>query len=289
MTPATDRTLHLGTRAYPLVLPSLRDPRLHLAAVIITIHILGQVALGFRISVPQIVVAIITCAVLELGITFARERRVVWPASGMLTGSGVALILRLVGMGRDQHWTWRGWYLFAAVAGLSLLSKYLIRRRGTHLFNPSNLGLVLAFVVLGSNIIEPLDFWWAPLGPAMVFAYLVILAGGLAVTSRLHLLPMAIAFWGALAVGLGALAASGHCITTAWSLTPVCGSLFWWVLVTSPEVLIFLFFMITDPKTIPRGRAARVVFAVGIATLSVLLIAPQTNEFGAKVGLLAGL
>ncbi|MGZ8724493.1 MAG: hypothetical protein ACXWYG_10685 [Aeromicrobium sp.] len=289
MTPATDRTLHLGTRAYPLVLPSLRDPRLHLAAVIITIHILGQVALGFRISVPQIVVAIITCAVLELGITFARERRVVWPASGMLTGSGVALILRLVGMGRDQHWTWRGWYLFAAVAGLSLLSKYLIRRRGTHLFNPSNLGLVLAFVVLGSNIIEPLDFWWAPLGPAMVFAYLVILAGGLAVTSRLHLLPMAIAFWGALAVGLGALAASGHCITTAWSLTPVCGSSFWWVLVTSPEVLIFLFFMITDPKTIPRGRAARVVFAVGIATLSVLLIAPQTNEFGAKVGLLAGL
>ncbi|MFZ0493747.1 MAG: hypothetical protein WAM81_11185, partial [Acidimicrobiia bacterium] len=271
------------------VLPSLRDPRLHLAAVIITIHVLGQVALGFRVSVPQIVVAIMTCAMLELGITFVQERRVVWPASGMLTGSGVALILRLVGMGRDQHWAWHGWYVFAAVAGFALLSKYLIRRHGTHVFNPSNLGLVLAFVILGSNIIEPLDFWWAPLGPAMVVAYLVILVGGLAITSRLHLLPMAIAFWGAFAVGLGALAASGHCITTAWSLAPVCGRSFWWVVVTSPELLIFLFFMITDPKTIPRGRAARVVFAVGIAALSTLLIAPQTNEFGAKVGLLAGL
>jgi hypothetical protein len=285
----TDHTIHIGTKAYPLVLPSLRDPRLHLAAVIITIHVLGQVALGFRVSVPQILVAIITCAVLELGITFVRERRVVWPASGMLTGSGVALILRLVGMGRDQHWAWRGWYLFAAVAGFSLLSKYVIRRHGTHVFNPSNFGLVLAFVILGSNVIEPLDFWWAPMGPAMVFAYLVILAGGLKITSRLHLLPMAIAFWVAFSAGLGALAASGHCITTAWSLTPVCGRSFWWVVVTSPEILIFLFFMITDPKTIPRGRAARVVFAIGIATLSVLLIAPQTNEFGAKVGLLAGL
>ena len=289
MTTATNRTLRIGTKTYPLVLPSIRDPRLHLAAVIITIHVLGQVALGFRISVPQIVVAILTTALLDLGITFVQQRRVVWPASGMLTGSGVALILRLVGMGRDQHWAWQGWYIFAAVAGFSLLSKYLIQYRGTHVLNPSNFGLVVAFVILGSNIIEPLDFWWAPLGPWLVIAYLVILAGGLAITSRLHLLPMAIAFWGAFAVGLGVLAASGHCITTAWSLTPVCGRSFWWVVVTSPELLIFLFFMITDPKTIPRGRAARVVFAVTIAALSVLLIAPQTNEFGAKVGLLAGL
>ena len=39
---------------------------------------------------------------------------------------------------------------------------------------------------------------------------------------------------------------------------------FWWVLVTSPEILVFLFFMITDPKTIPDGRHARRVYAVGV-------------------------
>ena len=38
----------LGTSTYPVVLPSVRDPRLHVAAVIITIHVLGQVALGFQ-------------------------------------------------------------------------------------------------------------------------------------------------------------------------------------------------------------------------------------------------
>jgi hypothetical protein len=289
MTTAAARTVKLGTRAYPLVLPSARDPRLHLAMVIVSIHVLGQTALGFRVSVPQLLSAIVTCAVIEVGWVFRNSRQLVWPASAMLTGSGVALILRLVGMERGDHWSWRGWYLFALVAGVSLLSKYLIRFRGGHVFNPSNFGLVLAFLVLGSNVVEPLDFWWAPLELWMGLAYLVILAGGLIVTGRLRLLPMALAFWVAFTGAIGLLAASGHCITVAWAVAPVCGRDFWWVIVTSPEVLIFLFFMITDPKTIPGRPSARVGFALCLAVLCALLMAPQPTEFGAKVGLLAGL
>ena len=48
------------------MLPNIRDPRLHVAAVIITIHVLGQVALNFRVSIRQILAAILTCAVLEV-------------------------------------------------------------------------------------------------------------------------------------------------------------------------------------------------------------------------------
>jgi hypothetical protein len=289
MTTAAARTVKLGTRAYPVVLPSARDPRLHLAMVIVSIHILGQTALGFRVSVPQLLSAILTCAVIEVGWVFWKSRQLVWPASAMLTGSGVALILRLVGMERGDHWSWRGWYLFALVAGVSLLSKYLIRFRGGHVFNPSNVGLVLAFLVLGSDVVEPLDFWWAPPELWMVVAYLVILAGGLLVTARLRLLAMALAFWATLTCAVGVLAASGHCITVAWAVAPVCDRDFWRIIVTSPEVLIFLFFMITDPKTIPGRPAARVGFAVCLAVLCTLLMAPQPTEFGAKVGLLAGL
>ena len=289
MTTAVARTVRLGTRAYPVVLPSARDPRLHLAMVIVSIHVLGQTALGFRVSVPQLLSAILTCAVIEVGWVFWKSRQLVWPASAMLTGSGVALILRLVGMERGNHWSWRGWYLFALVAGVSLLSKYLIRFRGGHVFNPSNIGLVLAFLVLGSDVVEPLDFWWAPLGLWMVVAYLVILAGGLLVTARLRLLAMALTFWVALTCAVGVLAASGHCITVAWAVVPVCGGDFWRVIVTSPEVLIFLFFMITDPKTIPGRPSARVGFALCLAVLCTLLMAPQPTEFGAKVALLAGL
>jgi hypothetical protein len=54
-------------------------------------------------------------------------------------------------------------------------------------------------------------------------------------------------------------------------------------------VMIFLFFMITDPKTVPSGQVGRVVFGVLVAIVSTLLLAPQTDEFGTKVGLLAGL
>jgi hypothetical protein len=143
--------------------------------------------------------------------------------------------------------------------------------------------------VLGSTRVEPLDFWWAPLNAWMVAAYAVILVGGLLITRRLKLLALAAAFWLTLAAGIGLLAASGHCMTANWAFAPVCGADFWRVIVTSPEVLIFLFFMITDPKTVPAGQVGRVVFGVLVGITSVLLMAPQTDEFGTKVALLAGL
>ncbi len=283
------RTVRFGRNRYPLVLPSFRDPRLHLAAVIISIHILGQTVLGFRVSVVQILVAILTCAVIEVTWTFASSRSLVWPASAMLTGSGVALIFRVIGTESGDYWSWHGWYLFAIVAGLSLLTKYVIKYRGSHVFNPSNVGLVAAFLILGSTRVEPLDFWWAPFSVWMALAYLIIVVGGVLITRRLHLLEMSAAFWITLTAGIGVVAASGHCMTARWSFTPVCGSRFWWVIVTSPEVLIFLFFMITDPKTVPAGRVARIAFAASVAMVSTLLIAPQTTEFSSKVALLAGL
>jgi Na+-translocating ferredoxin:NAD+ oxidoreductase RnfD subunit len=284
----TSGTLTLGGETYPVILPDTRDPRLHVAAVIITIHVLGQFGLGFRVTVPQILAAIVTCAVLEVAITFHRRRAFVWPASAMLTGSGVALILRVPGT-PDDAWSTYQWYVFAGVAAFSLLTKYVIRYRGSHVFNPSNIGLVVAFVVLGSSRVEPLDFWWAPLNAWMLVAYAVILLGGLLITTRLRLLAAAATFWITLAAGAGVLAVSGHCMTARWAFAPVCGYDFWRVIVTSPEVLIFVFFMLTDPKTVPAGRVGRVVFGFLVAVVSTLLMAPQTNEFGTKVALLGGL
>ncbi|MBV9596492.1 MAG: hypothetical protein JOZ87_06480 [Chloroflexi bacterium] len=281
--------IDLGHGSYPLVLPSVRDSRLHVAAVIITIHVLGQVGLHFAVSVWQIVAAILTCAILEIGITFHQQKAIVWPASAMLTGSGVALILRVVGTPPDDHWSTFGVGAFAAVAGLALLSKYAIRYRGAPLFNPSNVGLVATFVVLGSTRVEPLDFWWGQPNGWLAVAYVVILTGGLLIAKRLDLIPLAVMFWLTLTAGVGVLAASGHCVIANWSFAPVCGVDFWRVVVTSPEILIFLFFMITDPRTAPAGRVGRIGFGALVASVGTLLLAPQTTEFGAKVGLLAGL
>ncbi len=272
-----------------MILPKIRDPRLHVAAVVITIHVLGQLGLNFWVSVPQILSAILTAAIIEVAVTFRRTRSFVWPASAMLTGSGVALILRVPGTPPDDPWSTHAWYIFAGVAAFSLLTKYVIRYRGSHLFNPSNIGLVVTFVVLGSTRVEPLDFWWAPLNSSMIMAYTVILMGGLLITRRLRLLAVAGTFWITLAVGLGLLAAAGHCMTARWAFTPVCGLDYWRVIMFSPELLIFLFFMITDPKTVPSGRVGRVLFGFLVALACTLMMAPQTDEFGTKVALLGGL
>lgn len=284
-----ERSIRLAGRRFPVVLPNRRDARLHTAAVIISLHAIGITALGFAVSVPQIATAMVTAGLIDFAVTLRRTGKLVWPASGLLTGSGVGLILRLTDMTPGRYWTWEGWYWFALVAGVSILTKFVVRYGENHVFNPSNVGLVLAFLILGSDLVEPLDFWWAPLGPWMIVAYVLIVGGGVLITRRLALLEMAFAFWVVLAAGLGILAASGHCMTASWSPTPVCDARFWTVLVASPEILIFALFMITDPRTVPRRRGPRLAFAGSLAVLATLLMAPQTVEFGAKLGLLGSL
>src|SRR6266478_9197699 len=78
-------TLSIRGTAYPVLLPKLSDPRLHLAAVITTLQVLGQVAFHFRVSIAQILLAVVTCAVLEVGITLRKQHVLMWPASAMLT------------------------------------------------------------------------------------------------------------------------------------------------------------------------------------------------------------
>lgn len=288
--PAPARSVRILGRDYPVVLPRIRDSRLHVAAVVLTLHTLGQVGLGFHVSVPQILAAILTTAILQVIITFRETKSFVWPASAMLTGSGIALILRVPSTPVGDHWTFHKWWIFSGIAAGSLLTKFVVRRNGSHVFNPSNVGLVVAFIVLGSNRVEPLDFWWAPLSNrAMVLAYAVILVGGSLVTRRLGLLPTVIAFWLTLSAGTAINAASGQCFTARWAFAPVCGSHLWLTIITSPEIFIFMYFMITDPRTVPSGRVGRTMFGTLVGVVCVLLMAPQQTEFGVKVALLSGL
>ncbi len=286
---AQPRSVRIAGRDWPVALPSLRDARLHTAAVVMTVHVLGQVALGFAVSVPQILAAIFGAGFVEFAIAVARRRMLVWPASAMLTGSGVGLIFRVDGTLPGEHWSVHRWWWFSLVAVGSLLTKYVIRWRGTHLFNPSNLGLVAAFVVLGPGRAEPLPFHWGGPGPALAAAYIVIVAGGVVITRRLGLLWMALTFWVALALGLGVVSWSGHCMNVPWQILPVCDASFWWAVTTSPELCVFVFFMLTDPRTVPAERGSRIGFAIAVAGVATLLIATQRTEYGAKVALLGSL
>ena len=68
------RSLSIRGATYPVVLPKLSDPRLHLAATITSLQVLGQVAFHFRLSIAQILVSLATCAVIEVAITLWKQR-----------------------------------------------------------------------------------------------------------------------------------------------------------------------------------------------------------------------
>lgn len=281
--------VRLGRRDYRVVLPKISDPRLALAAVIISLQILGQTVLDFEVSITQILLAVGTCAVIEIGIVAWQRQEIIWPASAMQTGNGIGLIMRVPGTEHGDWWSTRGAWLFVAVAAFSVLSKYAIHVGDRHLFNPSNFGLVVAFVPLGTDVVDPQALWWGPLSWPVLAALAVIALGGVFVTRRAGVVVVTASFYLPFCALLGLLAASGHCMTARWSFAPVCGAHYWWIVVTSPEILVFILFMITDPRTVPSGRTARVAFGATIAVVATLIAAPQTTEFGTKVGILAAL
>src|SRR2546423_3897826 len=141
-----------------------------------------------------------TGALIEFVVTFFKDSAIMWPASGLLTGNSTAFILRTPGTLHGQWWSLQGIWIFVAVVAVAMASKYLIRWHGRHIFNPSNIGLVLAFVVLGPQYTEPQDLWWVPLGPWMIVTYAILIGGGLPIGWELQLLGLELGFMAAFAL-----------------------------------------------------------------------------------------
>jgi len=116
------RSVRIGRRDYPVVLPSLRDPRLHVAAVLLTLQALGQTVLGFRLSIAQILICLATGALIEFFVVFFKDHAIIWPASGLLTGNSTAFILRVPGTLHGQWWSLHGIWIFVGVVAISMAS-----------------------------------------------------------------------------------------------------------------------------------------------------------------------
>jgi hypothetical protein len=281
--------LRLGGRRIPVVPPRWGDPRLKLAAVLLTVQVLGQTVLDFNLSIAQILVTIGVSAAIETGVALWRQGVLAWPASAMLTGNSVALLLRTSGTEHGDWWSLNGIEYFVLAAVLSLAVKYVVRSGGRHLFNPSNVGLVWTFVVVGPVAVYPQWLYWGPVGGGVALAAAVILAGAIWVLRPMGMLPMTLSFLATLAVLIGVLATAGHGFFAIWHSGPVTGLFYWATIVLSPETLIFVFFMMSDPQTAPKTRSGRTAFGVLTALVATALIALQPTEYGVKLGLLASL
>nr|MDP9020198.1 RnfABCDGE type electron transport complex subunit D [Actinomycetota bacterium] len=259
------------------------------SAVIMTLHVLGQAVLEFKVSIVQILVTIAVGALVEAAVTLHRHRVLAWPASGILTGSGVAFILRASGTEHGDWWSVNGIHFFVIAVLLSLLSKYLVRPGGRHLFNPSNVGLVWALLVIGPAYVFPQYLWWGPSEVAVAVAYGLILLGALFIVRRVRMVPMVLAFLVPYVSLVGLFALSGRSFLAIWHDGPVSGLAYWQTVALSPEVLVFVFFMMSDPQTAPKSRVGRIVYGSATALVATGLLYFQPTEFGIKLAILSSL
>lgn len=149
------------------------------------------------------------------------------------------------------------WWVAVLAASVSILSKYILRINGKHIFNPSALGIVVAVLVTGNAWISP-GQWGS--GAVIMFA---VLSLGFIVTTRVQKLDVSLAFLGSFA-GLMFLR---QIIYLGWPMDHFVQS------VSTGSLLLFSFFMISDPKTIPNHRIARIVWCIAIAAVAFYLTA----------------
>lgn len=165
--------------------------------------------------------------------------------SALISSFGLSLLLKT-----------NNWQIAALAACVSIASKYIIRINGKHIFNPSALGIVTVLFFTGKAWISP-GQWGS--GIVILFA---VLSLGFIVVTRVQKLDISLAFLGT----FGLLLFVRQVIYLGWPLDFFIQS------ISTGSLLLFSFFMITDPKTTPDHARARIIWAMAIAALSFYLV-----------------
>jgi enediyne biosynthesis protein E5 len=225
--------------------PRFQFDRRFLAPILVTMVLLaGQLTFGFLESWTQTAIAIGTSILFEL--VLGRTLLGVWPhlASAYVSGISVGMLVR-----SPDYWP------YAVCAGLAITSKYLIRVDGRHIWNPSNLGIVV-LLVLASDTVASLSVQWGnnllPMAVVWCFGAVIINSFG-----RFHITLTYVAsfvVFAALRAGV-----TGHPFLS--EVAPITG----------PMYQLFIFFMITDPKTTVDGRKPQILVAFLVAAVEAVL------------------
>jgi Na+-transporting NADH:ubiquinone oxidoreductase subunit NqrB len=140
-------------------------------------------------------------------------------------------------------------------AFIAIASKFLLRVRGKHVFNPANIGIVAAIVLTGDAWISP-GQWGS--GAALVF---LVGAAGLMVVLRVGRIDTSIAFL----LMFAALHFARNVLYLGWGIDV------WLHQLSNGSLLLFTFFMITDPVTTPSAPRARIGWSILVAVVAFLL------------------
>jgi enediyne biosynthesis protein E5 len=239
--------------------PSLREPerrpsRLgHLFSVenrylppflITMILVAGQAKFGLLESFSRTALAIATSMVLDLVLARLMLRK--WPhlASAYITGISVGILLR-----SPAFWP------YALCSAIAITSKYVIRWRGRHLWNPSNFA-ISAMLLLVPEYVAALSIQW---GNDVVPLVLVWVLGAF-ITWRVRRFHITITYVLSFVV-FSALRSAMVGDSFLAEVAPITG----------PMYQLFIFFMITDPRTTVKSVRGQCFVAFLVALMEMIL------------------
>jgi len=231
--------------------PTSPDPRFYQIATLGALLLWGVVRLHFDISPAQIAISLGVALLAQLAFGAFMGLRAYDPKSALISGLSLCLLLRV-----ESLW------LAAAAALVAIGGKFVIRWNGKHVFNPTNLGIAVVVALSDRAWISPAQ-WGA--GPTL--AFLVACLGGLVVNraARSDVTYAFLTSYGAILFGRAAW------IGQPWAV-PIHQ-------LESGSLVLFAFFMISDPKTTPNARIARILYgalvAAGAAFVAFVLFKPS--------------
>ena len=238
MTPAMTSAPATETRSAAVKKPFAIDKR-YLAPLLITAILLAaQVNFGVLEDYRKTLLAIGVSIVMEIILGYIFNRKIPHLASAYVSGISCGILVRSP-----------EWWPYALAAMLSVTSKYVIRVQGRHLWNPSNFAIA-CLLLLAPQTVASLSIQWGN----YIWPMLIVWTLGAIIVSqfgRLHICAMYVACFVAFAFlrSLG----NGHPFFA--EVSPITG----------PMYQLFIFFMITDPKTTTHSRWAQMLVAFLIA------------------------
>lgn len=222
------------------LLSTLRDPRYYQIVVLTTLLTIGIVVLDFGIHWQNAATIMLTAQATQfLGTRLAGLPKFD-PLSALITSLSLTLLLRTELIG-----------LAAAAATIAIGSKFLIRVHGKHVFNPANVALVTLMLVSDQAWVSSGQWGSAALGAfgLACLGFLVLTRAKRAETTIVFLCA-----YGTLLLG-----------RAVWLGDPMSIPMHQ---LQNGALLIFAFFMISDPKTTPNTAVGRTVFATLVATIA---------------------
>ena len=220
------------------------DNRYIAPAFITCILLAGHLSFGILESYQKTLLAIVTSIVLELVLGRIFFHKWLHPASAYITGISVGILVR-----SPAFWP------YALCSAISITSKYVLRVKGRHIWNPSNFGISV-MLFLAAETVATLSIQWGN----YLLPMLVIWALGSIIIWRLRRFDI---------TGIYVASFIAFAFLRSWMTGSPWQSEI--APITGPMYQLFIFFMITDPKTTVRGRRGQCVVVFLVALFEMVL------------------